>query len=74
MVTLNNVAELTEFLNNNATLSTLVGEVVFAGDLLDHVRANGNVIDIDEAIGFCDDGGDIEIDDNGNVIRDLYLP
>ena len=74
MITLNTVAELTAFLNNNATLSTLVGEVIFAGDLLDHVRANGNVIDIDEEIGFCDDGGDIEIDDNGNVVRDLYIP
>lgn len=73
MITLHTVGELTEFLNNN-TLSTLVGEVVFSGDLLDHVRANGNVINIDEEIGFCDDGGDIEVDDTGYVIRDLYLP
>ena len=73
MVTLNNVAELVEFLNNNE-LPTLVGEVAFAGELLDHVRANGNVIDIDDRLGFCDDGGDIEIDNFGNVVRDLYLP
>lgn len=73
MIVLNTVAELTEFLNSN-TLDTLVGRVAFASDLLDHVRANGNSINIDEEIGFCDDGGDIEIDDAGCVIRDLYLP
>jgi hypothetical protein len=74
MIALNTVAELTGFLNNNSTLSTLVGEVVFSGDLLDHVRANGNVINIDEEIGFCDDGGEIVIDDNGNVVSDMYIP
>lgn len=73
LIVLNTVAELTEFLNNT-TLTTLVNRVAFASDLLDHVRANGNVIDIDEAIGFADDGGDIEIDDMGYVIRDLYIP
>ena len=74
LIVLNTVAELTEFLNNNNTLDTLVGRVAFASDLLDHVRANGNVINIDEEIGFMDDGGDIEVDDMGYVIRDLYLP
>jgi hypothetical protein len=74
LIVLNTVAELTEFLNNNTTLSTLVGSVAFASDLLDHVRANNNIIDIDEEIGFMDDGGDIEVDDMGYVIRDLYLP
>lgn len=74
LIVLNTVAELTEFLNNNTTLTTLVGSVAFASDLLDHVRANGNVINIDEEIGFCDDGGDIEVDDMGYVIRDLYIP
>lgn len=73
LIVLNTVAELTDLLNNNS-FDTLVNRVAFAGDLLDHVRANGNVIDIDEEIGFCDDGGDIEIDDDGYVIRDLYLP
>ncbi len=73
LIVLNTVAELTEFLNNN-TLNTLVGRVAFASDLLGHVRTNGNVIDIDEEIGFMDDGGDIEVDNMGYVIRDLYLP
>lgn len=73
LIVLNTVAELTEFLNAN-TLDTLVGRVAFASDLLDHVRANDNTINIDEEIGFMDDGGDIEIDDMGYVIRDLYLP
>ncbi|MFM8758817.1 MAG: hypothetical protein ACKODS_04650 [Methylophilaceae bacterium] len=73
LIVLNTVAELTEFLDHT-NLTTLVGRVAFGLDLLDHVRANGNVIDIDEEIGFCDDGGDIEIDDMGYVIRDLYIP
>ena len=70
---LNTIAELTEFLNNN-NLPTLVGEVIFGGDLFDHVHANGNAISIDEEIGFCDDGGEIVIDDNGHVVSDLYIP
>lgn len=74
MITLNTVAELTGFLENNSDLWTLVGEVVFAGDLLDHVRVNGHSIAIDEEIGFCDDGGEIVIDDNGNVVSDMYIP
>ena len=73
LIVLNTVTELTEFLNNN-TLDTLVGRVAFASDLLDHVRASDNTINIDEEIGFMDDGGDIEVDDMGYVIRDLYLP
>lgn len=74
MITLNTVAELTRFLENNEHLSTLVGEVVFAGDLLNHVRSSNNAIGIDEEIGFCDDGGEIVIDDNGSVVSDMYLP
>jgi hypothetical protein len=73
MITLNTVAELTNFLNNN-DMPSLVGEVVFAGDLLSHVRSLNNAISIDEEIGFCDDGGEIVIDDNGNVVSDMYLP
>lgn len=73
LIVLNTKRELTEFLNNTM-LTTLVGRVAFGLDLLDYVRANGNVIDIDEDLGFCDDGGDIEIDDMGYVIRDLYIP
>jgi len=74
MIVLNTVAELTEFLNNN-TLDTLVNRVAFAADLLAYVRSNdGNGIAIDEEIGFCDDGGYIEIDEMGYVVSDMYLP
>ena len=73
LIVLNTKSELTEFLNNN-TLTTLVGRVAFGLDLLDHVRANGNIIEIDHNIGFMDDGGEIEIDDMGYVVRDMYLP
>jgi len=74
MITLNTVAELTNFLNNN-DLPTIVGKVSFSGDLLTVVRDNGfNQIGIDEEIGFCDDGGWIEVDENGMVVDDAYLP
>ena len=73
LIVLNTVAELTEFLNYT-DLSTLVGRVAFGMDLLEKVRANDNTISIDEEIGFCDDGGWIEIDDMGYVVRDGYLP
>ena len=55
-------------------MPTLVDRVAFGLDLLDTVRANGNVIDIDEEIGFCDDGGEIVIDDMGYVVSDMHLP
>ena len=75
MITLNTLNELTNFLNNNR-LPTIVGVVRFDGDLLNHVLEYGcgNQISIDEEIGFCDDGGWIEIDDNGVVVEDMYLP
>lgn len=74
LIVLNTVAELTEFLNNN-TLFTLANHVAFAGDLLAHVRDNdGDGIAINEEIGFCDDGGYIEIDEMGYVVSDIYLP
>jgi hypothetical protein len=74
MIVLNTVAELTEFLNRN-TLDTLVNRVAFAADLLNHVRENdGDGIAINEQIGFCDDGGYIEIDEMGYVVNDMYLP
>lgn len=74
MIVLNTVAELTEFLNNTS-LSTLVGRVAFASDLLERARENGyNQIAIDEEIGFMDDGGWIEIDEVGYVVHDMYLP
>jgi len=73
LIVLNTVAELTEFLHNN-TLDTLVNRVAFAGDLLAHVRENDNGIEINDEIGFCDDGGYIEIDEIGYVVNDMYLP
>lgn len=74
MITLNTVNELTEFLNNNS-LPSIVGVVSFGGDLLDMVRENEfRQIEVNEEIGFCDDGGWIEIDDSGRVVNDAYLP
>ena len=73
LIVLNTVAELTEFLNNTS-LDTLVNRVAFASDLLDHVRASGyNQIAIDEELGFCDDGGWIEIDEMGYVVEDFAI-
>jgi hypothetical protein len=72
LIVLNTVAELVEFLNTN-TLDTLVDNVAFAGDLLTRVN-KFNQINIDEEIGFCDDGGWIEVDDMGYVIDEAYLP
>jgi hypothetical protein len=74
LIVLNTVAELTEFLNNTS-LDTLVNRVAFASDLLEKVRENEfNQINIDEEIGFMDDGGWIEIDEMGYVVDDAYLP
>ena len=74
MIILNNTTELTAFLNNN-DLPSLVGVVSFSGDLLAMARATGfNQISIDEEIGFCDDGGWIEVDEAGMVVDDAYLP
>jgi len=50
-----------------------VNKVAFAGDLLERVRANGNEIAIDEDLGFCDDGGWIEIDEIGYVVNDFAI-
>jgi hypothetical protein len=74
LIVLNTVAELTEFLNKT-TLDTLVNRVAFASDLLEKVRQDEhNQINIDEEIGFMDDGGWIEIDEMGYVVDDAYLP
>jgi hypothetical protein len=73
LIVLNTVAELIEFLDNTS-LSTLVGRVAFASDLLDHVRASGyNQIAIDDELGFMDDGGWIEIDEMGYVVDDFAV-
>ncbi len=73
LIVLNTKAELVEFLNDN-TMHTLVNRVAFAMDLLESVRANDNVISIDDELGFMDDGGWIEVDDMGYVVSDAYLP
>jgi hypothetical protein len=73
LIVLNTKAELIEFLEKN-TLHTLVNRVAFAMDLLEMVRANDNLVEIDEQLGFCDDGGWIEIDNMGYVVSDAYLP
>ena len=72
MIVLNTVAELKDFLNKTH-LDTLVNRVAFASDLLERVRANDNVIEIDENLGFADDGGWIEIDEIGYVVNDFAI-
>ena len=73
MIVLNTKAELIEFLNTN-TMNTTVDNVAFAMDLLDMVRANDNLIEINEDLGFCDDGGWIQIDDMGYVVEEFAVP
>lgn len=72
MIVLNTVSELRDLLNNSG-MDTFVNKVAFAGDLLERVRANGNEIAIDEDLGFCDDGGWIEIDEIGYVVNDFAI-
>ena len=72
MIVLNTVSELRDLLNHS-NMDTFVNRVAFAGDLLEHVRANGNEIAIDEDLGFCDDGGWIEIDEIGYVVNDFAI-
>jgi hypothetical protein len=73
LIVLNNKAELVELLNNN-DLNTFVDNVAFALDLLDMVRANDNVVEINEDLGFVDDGGWIQIDDMGYVVEEFAVP
>lgn len=72
LIVLNTVAELTSLIDTT-NLDTFVNRVAFAGDLLDHVRANNNEIAIDEELGFCDDGGWIRIDNDGYVVEDFAI-
>lgn len=72
MIVLNTKAELVELLNNTE-MTTLVDNVAFAMDLLEMVRSNDNVISIDENLGFCDDGGWIEVDEMGYVVSDFAI-
>lgn len=74
MIVLNTVSELVELLNKGS-LDTLINRVAFAGDLLAKVRESGySQILIDDDLGFCDDGGWIEIDEMGYVVDEAYLP
>lgn len=74
MTTVNTRNELIDLLNNNDS-HTFVGVVRFGGELLAEVfDGEYNQISIDHELGFCDDGGWIEIDASGNVIEDAYLP
>jgi hypothetical protein len=72
MIVLNTKAELVELINNTE-MDTFVNNVAFASDLLEMVRSNDNVISIDEDLGFCDDGGWIEIDEMGYVVSDFAI-
>lgn len=72
MIVLNTVAELVELLDTT-NMDTFVNEVAFAGDLLATVRENDNMIEIDENLGRCDDGGWIEIDEMGYVVSDFAI-
>lgn len=73
MIVLNTRNDLIDLLDNN-DFDTLVGRVAFALDLLDYARENDNVIEINEDLGYADDGGWIEIDEIGYVVGDEYLP
>ena len=72
MIVLNTVAELVELLDTTF-MTTFVDEVAFSGDLLAKVRENDNIIEINEDLGRCDDGGWIEIDEMGYVVSDFAI-
>ena len=72
MIVLNTKVELVELLNTTE-MTTFVGNVAFAMDLLEMVRANDNLIEINEDVGRCDDGGWIEIDEMGYVVSDSAI-
>lgn len=72
LIVLNTKAELIDFLNNTS-MDTLVNSVAFASDLLEMVRENDNLVEINEDLGFCDDGGWIQIDEMGYVVKDFAI-
>ncbi len=72
MIVLNTVAELKNLINTSG-MDTFVNRVAFAMDLLERVRANDNEILINEDLGFCDDGGFIQIDEMGYVVKDFAI-
>ncbi len=72
LIVLNTKAELIAFLNKTS-MHTLVNNVAFASDLLQMVRENDNIVEINEDLGFCDDGGWIQIDEMGYVVKDFAI-
>lgn len=72
MIVLNTVRELCDLLNST-NLDSFVNRVAFAGDLLEKVREDGNIIEINHELGFCDDGGWIQIDEVGYVVDDYAI-
>jgi hypothetical protein len=72
LIVLNTVAELRDLINTSG-MDTFVNRVAFASDLLEAVRADGNEIQINEDLGFCDDGGYIRIDEIGYVVDDFAI-
>ena len=72
LIVLNTKAELIAFLNKTS-MHTLVNSVAFASDLLEMVRENDNIVEINEDLGFVDDGGWIEIDEMGYVVKDFAI-
>lgn len=76
LIVFNTVTELHHFLDNNhddkghTQYYSLVGVAAFAGDLLSLVRSNGGVYEIVDPV---DDGGWIEIDDDGYVASDFAI-
>lgn len=72
MIVLNTKSELVSLIENTE-MTTFVGRVAFAMDLLNMVRSNDNIISIDNELGLCDDGGWIEVDDMGYVVADFAI-
>jgi len=66
LLVFNTIDELLDYLNENE-VETLVGDAAFGLDLLDFARANDNEVEIGR------DGGFLQIDEMGYVIRDFCL-
>lgn len=66
-IVFNTVSELYDFLDNH-DVDTLVNRAAFGLDLLDRVRDNENVFNIERPV---DDGRWIEVDDDGYVVKDF---
>lgn len=66
LLVFNTMDELLDYLNENE-VDTLVGDAAFGLDLLDFARENDNEVEIGR------DGGFLQIDEIGYVIRDFCL-